>query len=76
MHQFATVISNLVHHHARLRINFEQLGRRAKLTYETWIKNAGACETNAVGMNCRNSLVKYANMLQVIEHGGASGPPA
>ena len=75
MHKFATVINYLGHHHAQFRTKFDHLAQRAKLTYQTWTKNAQDYDTNAVCMNCLNSLVKYKHMLQVIEQGRSRGGP-
>ena len=76
MHKFATVVNHLVHHHAQLKIKFEHLAANVRSTYTVWTKAAQDYTTNAVGMNCLNCLVKYRNMLQVIEQGRTSGGPS
>ena len=75
MHKMVTVVNHLVHHHAQLRTKFEYLNSNARLLYTTWAKAAQDFQTNAVGMNCLNSLFKYHNMLQVIEQGRTRGGP-
>ena len=76
MHKFATVVNHSVHHHAQLRIKFEHLSANVRTTYTVWTKAAQDYSTNAVGMNCLNSFVKYRNMLKVIEQGRTRGGPS
>ena len=66
----------MVHHHAQLRTKYDYLDSNTRLQYQTCAKSAQEQTTNAVGMNCLNSLVKYRNLLQVVEQGRTRGGPS
>ena len=75
MHKLASIINNLSKHHPSLRPKFGGLEERAINLYNEWINKAKECESNAIGMACRNSMFRYANMMEVLQQGSNRGPP-
>ena len=73
--KLAAITNKYVQLHTDVRMRLKAALATIEGIHNAWITDASACQTNAVGQQCRNSLAEYGNLMQAISSAAARGPP-